>query len=215
MSVLRGAWKPAVVALVLMVAAWLSTPVWSAAIGRSLTCREDVAPSDAMLLENFDPNFLVFERAAELEKARLARIAFVPVDAASDPAVANPVSRGIAEVMARQARLRAWQPIPVVAQIEPISLNVALQIRTRLARERVKSVIVLAPGYRSRRSSLVYRTTLAPEGIVVRCVPVFRGGAPGGWTKTWHGVQEVLEELIKLQYYRFYVLPVYGGRSRS
>ena len=119
----------------------------------------------------------------------------------------NPVSFGIAEVMARQARLRAWRAIPV-AQQEPIALNAALQIRTRLLRDRINSVIVVSPALRSRRSSLVYRHTLQREGIIVRCVAVGRGSSPGAWTKTWHGVQRALEEFIKLQYYQLYVLPV-------
>jgi hypothetical protein len=209
MRLLKAALKVGLVSLIVVVAVWLSTPLWAAAIGRSLVCAEDVAPSDAMLLENFDANFLVFERAAELEKARLVRMAFVPVEA-SGPAVANPVSIGIAELMARQARLRSWRAIPII-QIEPISLNAALQIRTRLAAENIKSLIVITPLFRSRRSSLVYRAMLAPAGIVVRCVPVSRGGSPGSWTKSWHGVQQVIEEFIKLQYYRFYVLPFHGG----
>jgi hypothetical protein len=205
MSVFRIAWKLGLVAVVLGLAAWISAPYWAAAIGGSLICVDDVAPSDAMLLENFDPNYLVFERAAELEKRGFARRAFVPVEVGSD-SPANPVSAGIAEVMARQARLLSWEPV-VITLSEPFSLNVALQMRTRLVRDKVRSVILIAPRFRSHRSSLVYRATLEPAGIVVRCVPVGHGSSPGGWTKTWHGVQVVVEELIKLAYYRFYVLP--------
>src|SRR5439155_10712211 len=117
-------------------------------------------------------DYLLFERAAALEKAGVAPTTLVPVEASPDATVANPVSSGIAEVMARQARLRAWRMIPF-RTIEPISLNAALQIRARLTADRITSVIVVAPGFRSRRSFLVYRATLGTAGIAVRCVPVF------------------------------------------
>jgi hypothetical protein len=205
MRIFKIASRVGLISLLTIGAVWLTTPLWATAIGRSLICSEDVAPSDAMLLENFDPNFLVFERAAELEKAGLSRMAFVPVEASEPPAL-NPVSMGIADVMVRQARLRSWRAIPIL-QTEPITLNAAVQIRPRLAAEKVTSVMILTPLFRSQRSLLVYRATFGPHGIIVRCVPVSRGGSPASWTKSWHGVQQVLEEFIKLQYYRFYVLP--------
>lgn len=206
MSVIKAASKLAVVALVVIAGATFTSPWWSVELARSLVCAENVAPSEAMLVENLDPNYLLFERAEALEKAGAARTTFVPVEASSDPKVANPVSFGIAEVMARQARLRTWRPI-IIKQTEPISLNAALQIRNRLSVERVKSLIVVTPGFRSRRSMLVYQATLAPVGITVQCVPVFGATSPETWMHTWHGIQHAVEELLKLQYYRFYVLP--------
>ena len=67
--------------------------------------------------------------------------------------------------------------------------------------------MLVTPGMRSRRSDLVYRSVLAPAGISVLCVPVFGRSTPDNWWHTWHGIQEVLEQSGKLQYYRFYVLP--------
>jgi len=192
---------------VLIVAAMLTSRYWTAQIAQSLICAEDVTAVDAMLIENFDPNYLLFERAETLEKAGIGSVALVPVEISSEPNVANPVSQGIAEVMARQARLRRWRTIPIELS-EPIALNAALQIRSRLASERIKSIIVVAPGFRSRRSSLVYQAVFGEAGIAVHCVPVFRRIGPEHWTETWHGIQEVLEEFVKLQYYRFYVLPL-------
>jgi len=196
-----------------IVAATLATGYWTAQIARSLICAEEIVPSDAMLIENFDPNYLLFERAETLEKAGIAPVALVPVETSSKPNVANPVSQGIAEVMARQARLRAWRTIPIEIT-EPISLNAALQIRSHLAAERIKSILVVAPGFRSRRSSLVYGTVLGRAGVAVRCVPVFGRNSAEHWTKTWHGIQAVLEEFIKLQYYRFYVVPFRARHAR-
>jgi len=169
-------------------------------------CAPDVAPSDVILVENFDPDYLLFERAAELEKAGLARRILVPVEASPDPEVPNLVSKGIAEVMARQARIAVWDVIPIPT-IEPIALNAAFRIRDRLTRDRVTSLIVVTPGFRSRRSALVYRAVLGERGMQVRCDPVIARATPERWMDTWHGVQGAAEEFLKLQYYRFYVMP--------
>jgi hypothetical protein len=206
MAPFRTVWKVSLALVVLIAAATLTSSFWTAQIARSLICAEDATPSDAMLVENFDVNYLLFERAETLERAAVARLVLVPVEASSRPDVANPVSQGIAEVMARQARLRTWRTIPIEL-IEPISLNAALQIRSRLTAEGIKSIIVVAPGFRSRRSFLVYRTVFGGAGLAVHCVPVFGRIGPEHWTQTWHGIQEVVEEFLKLQYYRLYVLP--------
>jgi hypothetical protein len=187
----KSTWKLRIGALVVVVlAVALTSQFWVALVGRSLVCARDLTPSDVILVENFDPNYLLFERAAELEKAGLALRTLVPVEASSDPAVPNPVSKGIAEVMARQARLGVWGIVPI-PETEPISLNAALHIRDLLVREHVRSVILVTPGFRSRRSSLVYRAVLHEGGRQVRCDPVFGRTSPERWTKTWHGIQEV------------------------
>jgi hypothetical protein len=115
--------------------------------------------------------------------------------------------------MAHYARLRAWRAIPVIGYTEPISLNTALRVRQRLIADGIKSVIVIAPGFRSRRSLLVYRETLGQAEIEVGCVPVFNRTSPERWTQSWHGIQEVAEEFVKLQYYRLYVMPFVLRRS--
>lgn len=212
---IRTTWKLRLAALVVvvLVGTW-TRGFWTAQIARSLVCTGELAPSDLILVENFDPNYLLFERAAALQQAGLAPRTLVPVQASGDSQVANPVSRGIAEVMARQARMRAWETIPI-REVEPISLNAASQIRDHLAREHVRSVIVVTPGFRSRRSSLVYHTVLDHAGTRVHCVAVFGQKTPGSWAKTWHGVQEVAEEFLKLQYYRFYVLPFLSANGQD
>jgi hypothetical protein len=117
----------------------------------------------------------------------------------------NYISQAIAEVMARHARMAAWEMLPI-SEVEPVSLNAAFQIRQYLLRENVKSLIVVTDGFRSQRSSLIYRTVLAGHGVQVRCDPVFRGATPERWGNSWHGIQDVAEQFVKLQYYRFYVL---------
>jgi hypothetical protein len=210
---IRTTWKFRVGTLIVAILiAILTRGYWTVWIGRSLVCAEKPLPSDILLLENFDPNYLVFERAAELEKAGFASRALVPVEASNDPAVANAVSKGIADLMARQARMGAWETFSIL-EAEPISLTAAFQIREHLAREHVRSVIIVTPGFRSRRSSLVYHTVLHDLGMHLSCAPVFGRTNPERWMDTWHGIQEVTEEFFKLQYYRFYVIPFLSRRG--
>ena len=161
--------------------------------------------SDIILVDNVDPDYLLFERAATLRNAGLASRVLVPVQVSHESERANSVAIGIAELMARAAQVRAPEIMPIRAS-EPISLNAAYLIRDFLTREHLRIVIVVTPGFRSKRSSLIYHTVLPPAGITVHCLPVF-DRTPANWTKTWHGIEDVAEQFLKLQYYRFYVLP--------
>src|SRR5437870_2342545 len=169
--VLKTTWKLRLaLLLLLLLLGSVTRGFWTLRIGQSLVCPEEIVPSDVILPENFDPDYLVFERAAALQRAGVAFRVFVPVPAARDPARPNLVSQSIAEVMARVARMPEPEFIPT-REIEPISLNVAYQIRDFLAAEHLKSVLVVTPGFRSQRSSLVYHAVLGPAGITVSCVP--------------------------------------------
>src|SRR2546425_29768 len=213
---LKTTWKfrLAILIFIILIAS-LTRGFWIPALGRSLTCTEEVGPSDAILVENFDPNYLLFERAAALEKAGLSAKVLVQTEAPRhDPEVANTVSQGIAELMARVARVQDLEIVPT-RYIEPISLNAAYQIRDFLTKEHLRSVIVVTPAFRSRRSSLVYRAVLRPAGVHVYCMPVLGEHTPENWTATWHGIEDVTEQFIKLQFYRFYVLPLAGGGAAA
>jgi hypothetical protein len=210
----KTTWKLRVATLALLILIGVLTRgFWAPQIARSLVCVEDLTPSDMVLVENFNPNYLLFERAAALESAGIASRFLVPVEASPDPKVAGLVSRGVAELMARQARLATWE-IVVIKETEPISLNAAGQIRDRLARDQITSLTVVTSGFRSRRSLLVYRAVLGNAGTQVRCAPVFGPTTPERWTESWHGIQQVAEEFLKLQYYRFYVLPFVSLNGR-
>jgi hypothetical protein len=203
---LRTTWKLRLAILaVIIVTVWLTRGLWIPAIGLSLACREDLARSDVILAENFDPKYLVFERAAALQQAGLSATVLVPAKA-DHPETPNTISRGIAELMARVARVDNLVIVPI-RDIEPISLNAAYQVRDVLTAKRWTSVIVVAPAFRSRRSLLVHEAVLAPAGIRVYCTPVFGEYTHRTWTSTWHGIQDVTEQFLKLQFYRFYVLP--------
>jgi hypothetical protein len=211
---IKTTWTLRLILLVCVVLiVWLGRPFWAPAVAQSLVCDEQIVPADAILVENFDPDYLLFERAEALYKAGLASKVFVPTDASADGKESQ-VSAGIVEVMSRVAWLEKRETIPVRG-IEPISLNAAYQILAVLEKQHVRSVLVVTPGFRSRRSSLVYTAVLGRTGIAVSCVPVFGTKTLATWATTLHGVQEVAEQFIKLQYYRWYVLPVYGSKERS
>lgn len=206
---IRTTWKLrlGIVAVVVLVAV-LTRGLWTRSLARSLACVEEVGKSDAIVVENFEPNYLLFERAAALQRTGFASRVLVPTEASHDDAtVPNRVSVGFVDVMAGVARVQAPELI-VIREREPITLNAARQLRDFLVRQRLQSVIVVAPALRSRRSLLVHRAVLGPAGVHVYCAPVVGAHTPENWTATWHGVQEVVQQLLKLQYYRFYVLPL-------
>jgi uncharacterized SAM-binding protein YcdF (DUF218 family) len=203
---IKTTWKFRLALLMLiMLLMSVTREFWMPWIGQTLVCTEEVRPSDVILVENFDPHYLVFERAAALYKAGFAARVLIPTKASRDPERANPVSQGIAELMSQMARLQNPMVLPIQI-FEPISLNAAYQIRDFLTKEHLRSVIVVTDGFRSKRSALVYHAALDPAGIKVSCMPVFGEKTPKNWAATWHGIEQVTEQFLKLQYYRFYVL---------
>jgi hypothetical protein len=206
---IRTTWKLRLAILTLgLLLVSVTRGVWTRWIGHSLVCREAVGHSDILIVENFTPNYLLFERAAAIHAAGFAPRILVPTPATSDPLKPNVVSRGFVEVMARTARMPEPEILPIQMS-EPISLHAAHQIRDFLTTAHLQSVIVVTSGFRSQRAWLIYQRVLVPAGIRVYCVPVFGQKTPANWSKTWHGIQEVVEQFLKLQYYRFYVLLTY------
>jgi len=177
---------------------------------------EEMSPSDVILVENFDPHDLVFERAAALHKVDLAARALVPTDTSRDPERTDLVSRGITELMVRVARLQEPAILPIRI-FESISLNAAYQIRDFLTKEHLRAVIVVIDGFRSQRSLRVYRGMLAPAGIKVGCAPVFGQPPPRTGRRPDMVYKMSPSSFFKLQYYSFYILwtPLPEGRDRS
>jgi hypothetical protein len=187
---------------------FLTQGLWLAMIGRALICpHQQIRSGDAILIDNFESNYLVFERAAELRARGTAHRVLIPTQASSDDSGApNVLFAGIVDVMARISRLHDPELISV-REIEPISLNAAYQIRDFLTKEHLRSIIVVTPAFRSGRSALIYSEVFGAAGITTYCEPVFGELTPDNWSQTWHGIQQVTEQYLKLQYYRFYVLP--------
>ena len=203
---IRTTWKLRLALLILgILLVAVTRGLWTRWIGHSLVCQEAIGHSDVILVENFTPNYLLFERAAALHTAGLAPRILVLTPAALGSVRPNAVARGIVEVMVRVAGMPEPEVLPIQIT-EPISLHAAYQIRDFLTTAHHQSVMVVTSGFRSQRASLIYQAVLAPAGIRVYCVPVFGQKTPANWSETWHGIQEVAEQFLKLQYYRFYVL---------
>ena len=203
----RTTWKFrfGLVALLLLMA-WSTRGWWSVAIAESVICDANAAPSDAILVENFDVDYLTFETAARLRKAGVARRVLVPVAADGDPLQPKGVQLGVTELLADLAHLGSIEVVPI-REVEPISLNAAGDILRFIEQAQIRSVVVVSPLFRSRRSEMVYAATLGSAGITVRCEPVQHLQNPHTWTSSLHGIQNVAEQWAKLQYYRLYVLP--------
>jgi hypothetical protein len=203
----RTTWTLRLGLLAIVIAAlWVTRGWWTVAIARSLVCDASRAPSDAILVENFDPNYLLFERARELRRAGLAARVLVPIRIDPGTSQANDVALGTAEVMARVAGLGPMDIVPI-REVEPISLNAARDVQRFVEQEHIHSVLVVTPLFRSRRSALVYGATLGNAGVMLRCEPVEGTQDVNTWTLSWHAMQNVMEQWLKLQYYRLYVLP--------
>jgi hypothetical protein len=203
----RTTWKfragfPALVLLaVLLTRGW-----WTVAVARSLVCEANDAPSDAILVENFDPNYSVFERAGQLRRAGLGARVLLPIEIDSRTSKPDAVALGLAEVMAKAARLGPMEVVPIRV-VEPVSLNAGYDVLRFIEPQHIHSIIVVSPLFRSRRSALVYGAILGRAGTLVRCEPVPGISEANSWTRSWHGMQTVSEQWLKLQYYRWYVLP--------
>jgi hypothetical protein len=190
--------------------AWSTSGWWSVAVAQSLACQANRAASDAIVIENFEAdNYLVFERAGDLRRAGLASRVIVPLTRQSAVPAPNAIALGTATLIAEAARTGPFD-VALFDEVEPITLNAARDVLRFAQASGVKSVIVVAPYFRSKRSALVYAATFGRAGIRVTCDPV--EGSPGRdtWTGTWHGLQNVVEQWLKLQYYRFYVLPFHA-----
>ena len=203
----RTTWKFRLAVLVLAgLAAWLTRSWWTAAVARSLVCDANAAASDALIVENFDSNYSTFARAAQLMRAGIVPRALVPVAADPNTHELNPVSVRLSGALIELARLEHAVMVPV-REAEPFELNTARDLLDFVKAQHLRSVVVVSPLFRSRRSSLVYQATLGTAGIAVSCEPVSEMRDVNTWTHSWHGIQDVMEQWAKLQYYRFYVLP--------
>jgi hypothetical protein len=186
---------------------WGTRGVWVPQVGRSLVCAEQIGPSDLILVDNSDQNYLSFERAAALRKAGVASRVLVPVQAdIRNPAAPNMVSEGIVGVMTRVAWLQDFEMLPLT-EVEPITLNAAYQIRDYVKKHHIRSMTITVSAFRSQRTMLIYDAVMRQAGVTVRCVPILGEPTVVNWAQSWHGIQGVSEQFLKLQYYRFYVLP--------
>lgn len=206
-EVVRTTWafKAAlIVALVLVV--YLTEPFWTHAVAESLVCEhtEHLERADALLIDDFESDYSLFGRARQLQEAGLSSRAIAPVNVVSTGSIST-VSEAIIDALARLARLGNLRTVPV-SNVEPISLNTAFQIKQFVKENGIRSLMVVTPAFRSQRSMMIYAAVLNPAGVSTQCAPVFSRSMQD-WTQSWHGIQDVALQFVKLQYYRWYVLP--------
>ena len=174
-------------------------------LANSLVCWNPIKISDAVIIENFDPDYLLFEETAKLVRADQVGRVFVPVKFNRRRTAPDDFSQGVVEVMCRISRIFEYEMIPTDGG-EPIRFNTAIQIKNYLQNEEISSIIVVSSGFSSRRAFLVYQEVFSPIDVKVYCLPVFSVRNPSNWTESWHGIQEVFLEFGKLWYYRLWVL---------
>lgn len=195
----------ALATIILCVGIVVTREHWLRALGHSLVCEASVGSGDAILLDNVEPNYPLFERAQRLEARGLSSLVLVPVLDYEGGDQPRSVALGFVRVMCEVSRLRNCTTF-AAPEHEPISLNVARRCADELRARGVRSVILVTEGFRSRRAAEIYGHVFRPLGITVYIQPVFGSRTPDNWFRSWHGVQETGLQFVKLWYYRLAVL---------
>lgn len=202
----KTTWKTRLLLIILMGACFFLTRGFiSEKLAESLVCQGTVTNSDAVIVENFDPHYLLFEETAKLLKEGQVGRVYVSVRFNRSRSGPNEVGQGFVEVMSRIARINEYELI-LIDEIEPYRFNAANQIKKYLQDKSIQSITVVSPGFSSKRSLLVYQSVFASTGVRVYCLPVFNERNPTNWTESWHGIMDVFMEFGKLWYYRLVVL---------
>ena len=176
----------------------LTGSFWLESIGRSLIHADELEAVDLIVVEDFDENYWLHRIAANLQaEGRSSRVIVVK---ATDRG-----AQYVTAALADAAGLDNYELLESGAG-EPIALNAAIALRERLGDEPIGSIIVVATGFRSQRTHLIYEAVFEGDGIEVLCRPVLGPRRPDNWWHSWHGIQEIGLEFVKLQYYRFWVL---------
>jgi len=207
-EVVKTTWKLRITLLVFLLIFCLVTGrFWLLLVGRSLIYEDKLVPSDVILVENFEAPFLAgLSQAVRLQDAgyseRILVVRLIPRE-----------SRFISSTFLGQVWDSYCQAvgihdpeIVVVEQVEPITLNMAKQLTSTLKKTSVESAILISGIFHSKRSCLTYREVLEPLGIQLSCLPVSGTVDPDHWWQTSHDALYVIEEFLKLQYYRLFVL---------
>src|SRR5262249_11530394 len=134
--------------VVVCVGSYLTRQMLLRFIADSLVCQASEAPSDAILVDLVEHNYLLFERAHQLQTMGLASTVLVPIFTSEGGAAENSVALGFVDVMCRVAQVSDCTPFPASA-IEPFSLNLAHRTAEELRDRGVHSLLVVTVGFRS------------------------------------------------------------------
>jgi hypothetical protein len=188
------------------VGGYLTRQTWLALAAESLVCRPSEAPSDVIVVDFVENNYLLFQRAQHLQARHLASTVLVPIMVSENDQTGSSVAQGFVDVMCRVTHVSECTTF-YAAVDEPISLNFALRTAAELQSRGVHSMLLVTSAFRSRRAATIYAEVLRPFGIAVHCQPVFSRATPANWTDTSHGIQDVVLQFGKLLYYRAIVMP--------
>ncbi len=207
-EVVKTTWKLRITLFaVFMIFCLVTGRFWLVWVGQSLIYEDKLAPTDVILVENFEAPFLAgLSRAVKLRdegySERILVVRLIPRE-----------SRFISSNFLGQVWDSYCQAVGIddpeivaVEQVEPVTKNMAKQLASTLKKTSVESAILISGIFHSKRSCLVYREVLEPLGIQLRCLPVSGAVDPDHWWKTSHDALYVVEEFLKLQYYRLFVL---------
>lgn len=203
----RTTWKLRLLMAVLLLGLLITTSGWwIPALGWSLVCSSVIEKPDLILIDNLDSDYLLFEKAADMKRRGTCNRVLIPVMAAGqDTEKPCLVALGIADLMIRLTRLEGVEIFPIT-EAEPITLNMARQVGDYLKGGDVRTVLILTPGFKSRRIHLIFSKVLGKAGIETYCLPVWGSHRPANWASSCHGIQEVFLQYAKLAYYRLWVL---------
>ena len=199
----RSVWKTTwltrlLVGAVIVLVVLLTGRFWLVWIGESLVHDDELTPVDLIVVEDFNESYWLYRRTANLRAQGLSDRVLVLKSRFE--------LRGeLTGLLAEEAELTDYQRLES-GEGEPIALGAAQALRDYLDGSRVDSILVVTMGFRSRRTHLIYTSVFEPLGIRVLCNPVLGPRRPDTWWHSWHGVQEIALEFLKLQYYRFWIL---------
>lgn len=91
--------------------------------------------------------------------------------------------------------------IVVVHIHHPITLVAAKGAMETIAKDNIKSVILLSPGFHARRSYLIYQHVCMPYQIRIFPLACFDSYQPGHWWSQDNGMRDFSMEFLKLAYY--------------
>lgn len=213
-TVWKTTWRFRLLLLVVLLVVSVSCgPFWLTQAGATLVERDSIEHADAILVDvTVAPSLSAMREASRLSQAGYApRVLFTRyVQTDRLERVGLQVPRDYDAVINLYAAdaglsLATVDTIPIEV-IDPVTLNTARQVAVFCQARAIRSLILVEPLFHSRRSALTYAHFLAPLGIHSISQPVESGLLVTNWWRTKDGWLSVIEESVKLAYYRVFVL---------
>jgi hypothetical protein len=166
---------------------------------------EETGRAEAVILEG---NGLIKLKAVEMGTALLSSgranrlVAVIHQDAENGQTFALPDYPSLLAKNLEGLGLKKNQfQIIVATNDHPVTLTEAKIVLSHLARDGVKSVILLAEGFHTRRSYWAYKRVGLPLGIEIIPRPCFTSYPREVWWQDRRGVHQFIDESLKFIYY--------------